>query len=546
MSYLKFINTAINTLSVDPIIANYPRKISATYTLVKPTPVVAPKLVCYSKDALDLLDINLAKKLDSNEKEDLVEYFSGNKIFTGSQPAAHCYYGYQFGIFAGQLGDGRAHYLGEIINQKGECHELQLKGSGFTPFSRKGDGRAVLRSSIREFLCSEAMFHLGIPTTRSATIITSDTYVERDINYNGNIIREKATIISRIAPSFLRFGSLQIGDFDDLSDGSRTATVKQLLDYIIKHHYSDIEKQYNAFEDKIVAFMEQLVFKTAKLVALWQAYGFVHGVLNTDNMSVVGITIDYGPFSFMERFDPNFTSNTSDTNERYSFTNQPSICKWNLGKLVQSISLHFPNIQQKLQNVLNNYCHYYDEIFSNQIKLKFGLFKKLSEDNQLIQLFFESLYKTQGDYTNIFRLLSKINADTDINSILNDIIMQTTGDIENHKNIWTNWLRQYQKRLLAETESYSHDSCVFTLKSSLLEAEQRDERVRIMNSVNPKFILRNGIIQTAIEKAEEGDYSGVHELLELIKDPYDNMDKYSIFNYDKITTTRKISLSCSS
>lgn len=522
---LKFINTAINTLPLDPITLNYPRRISACYSLVNPTPITNPKLICYSEDALEMLDI----KVNTCENIDIENYFSGNKIFNNSQPAAHCYSGYQFGIYAGQLGDGRAHYLGEIINKKGIHNELQLKGSGKTPFSRKGDGRAVLRSSIREFLCSEAMFYLGIPTTRAATIITSDTYVERDINYNGNITYEKVTVISRIAPTFIRVGSLQIADPGGPALDNPIIITK-LLDYIIKYHYPKIYNQNIPFEKKIVEFIQELVLRTAKLVALWQAYGFVHGVLNTDNMSIIGITIDYGPFSFMERFDPKFTSNSSDKEGRYNFMNQPSVCKWNLQKLVESISLHFPNLQTDLYDVLNRYCEKYNDIFSDQIRLKFGLFKKISDDNRLIQLFLESLNKTKGDYTNIFRVLSEIGVNTNIYTILDKIINQTVGNTQDNRQIWIDWLNQYQKRLLLETDV------------------ALENRIKIMNSVNPKFIPRNSMIQLAIEKAELGDYSEVSKLLDLLKDPYDITGKYTYSNYDQVTNTKtsEKSLSCSS
>ncbi|KAL5514995.1 hypothetical protein EMCRGX_G000100 [Ephydatia muelleri] len=246
------------------------------------------------------------------QREDLAEYFAGNKILPGSDPAAHCYCGHQFGNFAGQLGDGCALYLGEVVNVAGERWELQLKGAGKTPYSCQADGRKVLQSSIREFLCSEAMFHLGIPTTRAGTCVTSDTPVARDIFYNGNVIYEKATVISRIAPTFLRFGSFEIFKTRDPQTGrsgpsvGRMDILNQLLDYTITSFFPEVHG-----EDR---------------------------VLNTDNMSIVGVTIDYGPFGFMDRYDPNHICNGSDDGGRYSYTNQPAICRWNLKKLAEALS----------------------------------------------------------------------------------------------------------------------------------------------------------------------------------------------------------------
>ncbi|MCJ7638084.1 MAG: protein adenylyltransferase SelO family protein, partial [Nitrososphaeraceae archaeon] len=326
ISNLNFHNTAVNELPVDPIKQNYVRWVpNCCLSLVDPTPVQNPQLVHYSTDALSLID------LDSSEfnKHQLTFYFSGNDILPGSIPYASCYCGHQFKIFAGALGDGRAITFGEIVNNKGERWELQLKGAGKTPFSRKGDGRAALRSSIREYLCSEFMYYLGIPTTRAASIVTSDTLIERDINYDGNVIQEKASIISRLAPTFIRFGSFQISDPMGPSEGNKEI-IHTLLKYVIKYHFPHIYSKSKSLEQMTLEFADEVCLKTATIVAMWQAVGFTHGVLNTDNMSILGICLDFGPFGFMDNFDPDFVPNTSDKEGRYRFSNQSNICKWNL------------------------------------------------------------------------------------------------------------------------------------------------------------------------------------------------------------------------
>jgi uncharacterized protein YdiU (UPF0061 family) len=335
---LNFDNRILNSLPVDKDKSNYVRTVEgACYSLVDPTPLSNPQLVSASTDALRLIGI----REDEIGSPLFVEYFSGNKSLPGSIPAAHCYCGHQFGHFAGQLGDGCALYVGEIVNDKGERWELQFKGSGKTPYSRQADGRKVLRSSIREFLCSEAMHYLGIPTTRAGTCITSDTLVDRDMFYNGNVIKEKATVITRISPSFIRFGSFEIFKTTDPLTGRRGPSVGhhdlylKLLDYVVKSYYPHV------YSDDIMesarAFFREICVRTARLVALWQCVGFCHGVLNTDNMSIVGVTIDYGPYGFLDRYDPSHICNRSDDRGRYAYDQQPSICKWNLKKLSEAL-----------------------------------------------------------------------------------------------------------------------------------------------------------------------------------------------------------------
>ena len=548
---LDFDNTILKNLPIDRVKENYVRRKNPNvcFSRVNPAPVSNPKLLIYS-DALQLLDLNL-KEVDRPE---FTEYFSGNKILPGSEPAAHCYCGHQFGIFAGQLGDGRAIYLGEIINHKKERWELQLKGSGQTPYSRDGDGRAVLRSSIREFLCSEAMFHLGIPTTRAGTIILSDTNVIRDIKYDGNKIKEKATIVSRLAPTFIRFGSFQIADKKGPSEGN-IKIIRQLTKYVIEYHYPDIFKKYYTPNECVIAFAEELMIKTAKLIALWQSVGFAHGVLNTNNMSIIGLTIDYGPFGFLDAYDPNFICNGSDFEGRYKFNNQPQIGKWNLQRLFDSLGMAFPEIGYKLNKIIQRYSEEYSEAYIHKMRKKLGLFKELPDDNDLVKLLLTTMEETSGDYTNIFRSLSRIrckNYDREpiLNYILHQLIPLKTLLAQNKsqsniykkikdltketklirdEKLWTSWIKLYKARL---------------------EKEEVDDTVRInmMNYNNPKYILRNYLAQIAIEKAEQGDPTELNRLYQVLKDPYDDKRMFDDFLYDELPPEWAVELciTCSS
>jgi uncharacterized protein YdiU (UPF0061 family) len=307
---LNFDNLVLRVLPIDTVKENYVRTVNgACFSLVKPTPVDDPEMVAFSLPALELLDLDE----EQAKRKVMAEYFSGNELLPGSETAAHCYCGHQFGNFAGQLGDGAAIYLGEVINKKQERWEIQLKGAGLTPFSRTADGRKVLRSTIREFLCSEAMHHLGIPTTRAGTCVTSNTKVIRDIFYSGNPIHEKATVVLRIAPSFIRFGSFEIFKTMDPQTGRRGPSLgrrdmlETLTQYVIKTIYPQIWESFSGdLENAYLEFYKEVVLRTARLVAKWQSVGWCHGVLNTDNMSIVGVTIDYGPYGFMDAFDPGY------------------------------------------------------------------------------------------------------------------------------------------------------------------------------------------------------------------------------------------------
>lgn len=574
---LNFQNYALKSLPVDESNEKSPRQVTgACFSRVNPTPVVNPGLVCASLPALELLDITE----DQVKRPEFVEYFSGNKILPGSEPAAHCYCGHQFGYFSGQLGDGAAMYLGEIVNRAGERWEIQLKGAGLTPYSRTADGRKVLRSSVREFLCSEAMYHLGIPTTRAGTCITSDSRVVRDIFYDGRPVQERCTIVLRIAPTFLRFGSFEIFKPTDPETGragpsvGRTDILINMLDYTVESVYPEIWTEHSSNKHVMyVEFFKEVVRRTGRLVAEWQCVGWCHGVLNTDNMSIAGVTIDYGPFGFMDKFDPDFICNGSDDGGRYTYQKQPEMCRWNCLKLAEGIKDVVP------LSATQPHLDLFDEEFSKHYKMKMrqklGLRKELSEDGSLVESFLDTLQETGADFTNSFRQLSRLPLPSADNfpeeklkvltylqsqsssleelmkanqprmdrrqlamfmmvaqtnpsllsalgrssqllereiermAKLQDLETSTHEDIdENNRKKWTAWLDKYEERLKIEEEGVEN------------KQELSEQRIKTMNSVNPRFILRNYIAQNAIAAAENGDYTEVERVLQLLQSPY--------------------------
>ncbi|XP_077562926.1 protein adenylyltransferase SelO, mitochondrial-like [Haemaphysalis longicornis] len=575
---LTFDNLALRTLPIDKEKRNYVRTVSgAVFSRVSPTPLESPEVVVISEDAMMLLDLPASECA----RNDAAEYLSGNKLMPGSETASHCYCGHQFGYFAGQLGDGAAMYLGEVINRKGERWEIQLKGAGLTPYSRSADGRKVLRSSLREFLCSEAMHFLGIPTTRAGACITSSTTVSRDMFYDGHPKDEKCSVILRIAPTFIRFGSFEIFKTLDPFTGrvgpsvGRKDILLQLLDYTVQTFFPEIYCSFSADKEQMYAeFFKDVVKKTASLVAKWQCVGFCHGVLNTDNMSVLGLTIDYGPFGFMDRFDPDHICNTSDDGGRYTYIKQPEICLWNLRKFAEALQPAIP--LSKTQPGLESYIPEYEACFLGEMRKKFGLTRKeLPEDKSLVTSFYDALESTGADFTRAFRCLSVLalpghpehekSKETLLSKLLsccsthselsahlasqtcsrdfqlflilsqnNPELLEQLGkgalakerivaQIQKSKELkemgpddlqrrnqrtWTDWIEKYCKRLDAEAEGVED-----------LQALQ-EERVHLMNSHNPRFVLRNHIAQKAIDAAEKGDYSEAQKVLKILRHPY--------------------------
>lgn len=436
---LQFKNSTLKSVPIDPENRNFVRTVrGAIFSRVKPTPVEGPKLVVASADALSLLGVSDARAEIS--RPDFAELMCGNAHLIGSEPSAHCYAGHQFGHFSGQLGDGATMYLGEVVwsptaQQQTEQHwELQFKGAGPTPYSRTADGRKVLRSSLREFLCSEAHHYLGIPTTRCASVVTSDTPVVRDIFYTGNPKEEQATVITRIAQTFLRFGSFEIFKSTDSvtgrsgpSDG-QIDLLKRLLAYTCRQYYPEIHSRFSASgsadtddaPERYLAMFDEICKRTARMAASWQVLGWCHGVLNTDNMSIVGVTLDYGPFGWMETFDRDFVCNASDNDGRYSYANQPRMCQWNCAKLAEAFSPCLGGLDWRpsVKNFATEFSRHSLEGFRSRLGLTERFLSdeqvnssSSNDDNDLFEALLATMHDTNADYNNCFRVLMKMDID---------------------------------------------------------------------------------------------------------------------------------------
>lgn len=485
-------NTFTQELPADPIETLSQRQVSeACFSYVEPKKTKDAKLLIASQSVAD----NLGLSAESIQSEDFLKVFSGNKILEDSRPYAMCYGGHQFGHWAGQLGDGRAINLGEVVF-KDLRWAIQLKGAGQTPYSRTADGFAVLRSSVREYLCSEAMFHLNVPTTRALCLVETGDQVLRDILYNGNPAYEKGAIVTRVAPSFIRFGNFEI--FAARQD---TASLKTLADYTIKHFYSELENQ----EDKYTAFFKEVAYKTLEMIIHWQRVGFVHGVMNTDNLSILGLTIDYGPYGWLEDYNQDWTPNTTDNqHKRYRFGNQPQIAQWNLVKLANALYPLAPN-PKPFQEILDQWKIDYENSYYAMMKSKLGLNITKNIDQHIITDLEENLSLTETDMTIFFRLLADLDLNTDPKSNFKKVevafykIEEVEGMIYNQ---WMSWFTEYQDRLT-------------------LEPADAAQRKQAMNLVNPKYVLRNYMAQVAIDAAEKDDYSILHELDKVLQFPYE-------------------------
>lgn len=442
------------------------------YTKVKANPLCEPSLVSANKLLANEMNID-EEFLDTKE---FIELLNGERDL---ETFATAYSGHQFGYFVPNLGDGRALNLGQIDNR-----QLQLKGSGLTAYSRDGDGRAVLRSSIREYLISEAMYGLGIPTTRALGLITSKTKVYREKV-------EQGAIVLRVSPSWIRFGSFEYAYLGK----NKVEQVKQLADFTIKHSFSHLNDKENRYEE---LFFE-IVDRTSNMIAYWQAYGFMHGVMNTDNMSILGLTIDYGPFAFMEIFDKGFTCNLSDHESRYSFENQPYIAQWNLQVLIKVFSLIAD--KEKLESYNNTFIGKYKKLYFNIMFKKLGFKEELEGDKKLLSELLKAMQSDKIDYTSFFYKLNFKNYDS--------------IDGSNIKL----WLEKYKKRA----------------SKSRVDFES-------MKSVNPKYILRNHMLHEAIEKAQLGDYTMVNILLSIAQNPYGEHKEFEHFTK---TLKEDFSLKCS-
>ncbi|MFT5482650.1 MAG: hypothetical protein ACI9GW_001301 [Halieaceae bacterium] len=505
LNSLNFDNRFTRELPGDPAEGRHPRTVEgACYSRVLPTPVSSPQLLAYSKE----LGASLGLDEACHQSDQFLKVFAGNEVLPGMDPFAMCYGGHQFGNWAGQLGDGRAINLGEVVNPEGERWVLQLKGAGLTPYSRTADGLAVIRSSVREFLCSEAMHHLGVPTTRALSLIGTGEDVLRDMFYDGRAGYEPGAIVCRVAPSFLRFGSFQI-----LAARRDLDLLRKLVEYTIRTDFPELIPVDRAIDgEAVLAWFTQVCRRTAVMVAHWMRVGFVHGVMNTDNMSILGLTIDYGPYGWLEDYDPDWTPNTTDAQgKRYRFGAQPSIASWNLAQLANAI---YPLCDlgeeiEPLQNALNQYSETFADTWHETMRQKLGMDEFRSDtDIPLFEGLSSLMQQLHVDMTCFYRELSNLSSSTliTIEGVqLPPNILTTLYDIEEvgsagHGDL-CDWLHRYGERL---TENSSTEY----------------ERKEMMDKVNPKYVLRNYLAQLAIDKVEQGDTSLLQELFEVLKNPY--------------------------
>lgn len=454
------------------------------WSATTPTPVAAPKLLAWSADLARELDIQRP------QTEEEVALISGNALAPGMKPYASCYGGHQFGNWAGQLGDGRAITLGEWMRPDGQTEELQLKGAGETAYSRRGDGRAVLRSSVREYLMSEAMHYLGIPTTRALSLVSTGDAVIRDMFYDGRPRPEPGAIVLRTAPTFVRFGHFELlyarQEFDLLA---------QLTGWVIERYFPHIEG-----ENAVVDFYTEVVRRTASLLVEWMRVGFVHGVMNTDNMSILGLTIDYGPYSMLDAYDNFFTPNTTDLpGRRYAFGNQPQVAKWNLANLAASLS-PLARDPQQLVAALERYDDYFSEAYDAMLLAKMGIATQTPESRLLVEKLETLLQDLQPDYTLFFQLLETLSP-------------------ENGED-----LAHFAPALYSEPLPETADQLKAFLGDyrNYFSGKFPAERAALMQETNPRFILRNYQLHEAIEALEGGDDTLFRKLETALQTPYES------------------------
>jgi uncharacterized protein YdiU (UPF0061 family) len=500
-----FDNRFVQTLPADPVMTNQPRQVpGACYSWVTPTPVSDPKLLAWSREMAELLELPREYVVS----EEFLSVFSGNLVLDGMTPFAMNYAGHQFGNWAGQLGDGRAINLAEVIGRGGQRWTLQLKGAGPTPYSRTADGRAVLRSSIREFLCSEAMHHLGVPTTRALSLIATGDSVVRDMFYDGRPIHEPGAVVCRVAPSFLRFGNFQVH-----ASREEHGILRNMINYSIETDFPHLGKPS---DETYVKWFEEICHRTADLMVHWMRVGFVHGVMNTDNMSILGLTIDYGPYGWIDGYDPDWTPNTTDAHSRrYVFGNQPAVAHWNLGQLARAI-LPVTGQVGALQDILNEFPERYHQGFDAMMAAKLGLSSfQEDSDRSLIDDLQVLLASAETDMTLFFRLLAGLNP-SDSPQVWLEAIGRAwySPPSEEISAKMEAWLLLWSARSMEESNHAGDADARFVSRSTL------------MNATNPKYVLRNYMAQMAIDKAHEGDYSLIAELLEVMRRPYDEQPEF--------------------
>jgi uncharacterized protein YdiU (UPF0061 family) len=490
---LRFDDVFVRSLPGDPIAEPRPRQVhGALYSPVNPTRVAAPRLVAHSPEVAAMLGLS-AEDIASRTS---AEVFGGNALLEGMRPYAASYGGHQFGNWAGQLGDGRAITLGELIASDGSRYELQLKGAGRTAYSRTADGRAVLRSSIREFLCSEAMHHLGVPTTRALCLVETGEEVIRDMFYDGHPRPEPGAIVCRVAPSFLRFGNFELpAARNDL------ALLNQLIDFTIAQYFPQLLGGGSPADEPVrAAWFAEVCERTARLMAHWMRVGFVHGVMNTDNMSILGLTIDYGPYGWTDNFDRDWTPNTTDAEwRRYRFGQQPQIAYWNLGRLANALAPVFAS-HDPLYAGLRRFVDVYVEEERRNIAAKLGLRECLDEDVETMSALYDLLERGEVDMTLFFRALGELDPAAPGLEPFSTTFYDDARRAAVAEPLM-GWLRTYAARVVRD-------------------ARAPEERRAQMHAANPLYVLRNYLAQEAIDLAEQGDYGRVHELLDVLRHPY--------------------------
>ena len=487
---------ALETLVFDN---TYSRLPEIFFERVPPTPFSMPHLVSFNPAAAEMIDLDP----DEAKRPEFAEYWCGKRPLPGSDPLAMLYAGHQFGVYVPQLGDGRAILLGEARNGNGEKWDLHVKGAGPTRYSRDGDGRAVLRSTIREYLCGEALHGLGIPTTRSLCIVGSDEVVYRERVETG-------AMLIRMAPSHVRFGTFEVFFYRKQHDHLKT-----LADYVIAGHFPHLIDD----SDKYARFLAEVAERTGRMIAHWQAVGWAHGVMNTDNMSILGLTLDYGPYGFMDDFSPGFIPNHSDRQGRYSFQNQPDIGYWNIRALAHALS---PLLEEAdVHGAPELYEDTMLKTYADLMQAKLGLQETREGDDKLRRDLLALMHSNHVDYTRFFRTLGNFNQDDPlVNSAIRDQFLDREG--------FDWWAERYRARLKAE-----HSVDV--------------ERKARMDRCNPKYVLRNYLVQVAIQRAtREQDFSEIDCLLELLRHPFDEQPEMEDYAAPPPDWGKHIVVSCSS
>lgn len=511
LAALRWDNRFVDRLPVDPMTEVRPRQVAgALSSRVRPAAASAPTLVAHSPEVADQL--GLAPELWTDHRRLMAEVLAGNRLLPGMDPHAAVYGGHQFGHWAGQLGDGRAISLGELVTPGGDRQTLQLKGAGPTPFSRGADGYAVLRSSVREFLCSEAMHHLGVPTTRALSLVITGDKVVRDMFYDGNPRPEPGAVVCRVAPSFIRFGNFQI-----LAARQDVELLQRLADFTVEEYFAPLAAEHPAGRpERYAALFAEVARTTLDMVLGWMRVGFVHGVMNTDNMSIHGLTIDYGPYGWLEGFDPGWTPNTTDaTHRRYRYGQQPQVAHWNLLQLANAL-VPLVGATEPLQEAVESYGADLGVREPALWRDKCGLDRAdPATADELVTELFRLLTRVETDLTLFFRGLADVVARFGDDPGATDAVDDATlvaplaeayyqeGERIEVQAATAAWLRRHLSLCAGDGTAVA-------------------ERTAAMNRINPRYVLRNYLAQLAIDAAEGDDFSEITELLDVLRRPYDD------------------------